>query len=345
MNPLLQRPEGSVAPRKRVVKPKQDKPVDDDPYADVPRPSGGPIDSGPGIFYHGTTVGNAAKILKEGLTPQVEDRAQLSTQGYVYLTTSSWGASQWAKAQARRRGGKPALIRVDLPANLAKKVEEDAWEIGVDLKTDRRFKGSIPATHCSSVPLQGESNGRSWNYASHKTPPLADNNYVEETNGYVNMPEKIKGNSSSVPLELMMPEEFGIEPKTGSAITVRPMKGKDLGKYERNDKRLMEETMYLRYSYLKNEPHMVALDGDKVVGDLELQENPNNPDEFWFMHITTRVGYQGQGIASQLIKAAVEYVSQSGRHVLRISSFSDEGEQKVQPVLQRLQKLHPEVKI
>lgn len=138
-----------------------------------------------------------------------------------------------------------------------------------------------------------------------------------------------------------MPEEFGL---TASG-TVRVMRGEELRPLIQQDDRLLEETMYLRHSYLRNEPHMVAFDGDKIVGDCELQENPNNLDQFWLMHITTRVGYKGKGYASQLLKAAVEYVAKSGRHELKISSFSDEGEQRVKPALERLQAQHPEVKI
>jgi 2'-5' RNA ligase len=122
--------------------------------------------SAPDAFFHGTTEEIAAKILKGGLTPNVEDRANLSAKGYVYLSRSASGAAQWGKAQARKRGGKPALIRIVLPPELLKKVEQDDWEIGVDLKNDCRFKGTIPAAYCSLYPMQGEQDGHMWNYAS-----------------------------------------------------------------------------------------------------------------------------------------------------------------------------------
>lgn len=181
--------------------------------------------------------------------------------------------------------------------------------------------------------------------ATHKTPALSDNTYMEGTNGWAGIPEKRKGQRTFVPLELMMPEEFGIEAKTASTITVQVMKGQDLRPLIQKDEDLLEETMYLRHSYLRNEPHMVAFDGGKVVGDCELQENPMNDDQFWFMHITTRRGYEGRGIARQLLQAAVDYVSKSGRHELKISAFSSDGEAKVKPVLERLAQQYPDVKV
>jgi hypothetical protein len=51
--------------------------------------------------------------------------------------------------------------------------------------------------------------------ASHKQTPNRDENFVEETNGYVTQPERVKGTQSFVPLEFMMPEEFG-EVKTSA---------------------------------------------------------------------------------------------------------------------------------
>ncbi len=53
--------------------------------------------------------------------------------------------------------------------------------------------------------------------ALHKQTPNRDETFVEETNGYVNQPERVKGTQSFIPLELMMPEEFGIESKKAAS--------------------------------------------------------------------------------------------------------------------------------
>jgi len=162
-----------AAPRKRVVKPKEEE---------KPAFTWG---SAPDAFFHGTTEDIAAKILKSGLNPHVEDRANLSAKGYVYLSRSAHGAAQWGKAQAQKRGGKAALIRVVLPPELLKKVEVDDWEIGVDTKNDCRFKGSIPASCCSIYPMQGSEGGYGWNYASVKTAK----DYGDKWLRWVDLPE------------------------------------------------------------------------------------------------------------------------------------------------------------
>jgi hypothetical protein len=184
--------------------------------------------------------------------------------------------------------------------------------------------------------------------ATHKTPPLADNTYPEGSNGWAIINERQQGSNSPVPLEFMMPEEFGIEPKTGSTVTVRQMTGTEVYQEIQKDRRLLEETMYLRHSNLRTDAraiHFVAFEGDKVVGDLELQENPYDDNVYWFAHVTTRVGYKKQGISNQMIRACLDFCNKSNRRILKISTFSDEGEQRVKPTLERLRAEYPNVQI
>jgi GNAT superfamily N-acetyltransferase/2'-5' RNA ligase len=482
MNPLLQKPGLSVAPKGVVAK-----------YF-------------PPEIFHGTPVENVEKIKRDGL---------YVPNGGIYFAEDLDYAAHWGSRYAEV--DEIAIVVVD-PSKLEEGIvlleDNVTWVYpGKKIPKELIKRINIYQTEMGS-PIR-----ESRKTATHKQTPGRDETFVEETNGYVNQPEKQKGTQSFIPLELMMPEEFGIESKAASGVpsfdqvlnyggfwdtipsgefhqylrenninqnlpeeqlevaaeqflelsyapveehlkelartnrlpvyraisasinqinpdnfgkfwsweenaaqpynamggaalvfkgTVVPgqvdwlataycnlaapeeaeirliegttvsiigwkenggawqnppdklktvtaaktaasppvfMKGEQIRKFQQEDNRLMEETMYLRHSDLRQEPHFDILDDGKIVADCELYPNPNNPDQFWLMHITTRKGYEGRGYARQLLEAAVKFVQDSGRHELKISTFSSEGETKIRPVLERLREKYPDVRI
>lgn len=90
---------------------------------------------------------------------------------------------------------------------------------------------------------------------------------------------------------------------------------------------------YLVRSEADHENHIVAWDGDKIVGMAGVQTNPHWPEQLWIKFISVDPVYQGQGIARNLLERIYRYARDHGQR-LKPGSFTEEGE--------RLQHIHDE---
>lgn len=91
---------------------------------------------------------------------------------------------------------------------------------------------------------------------------------------------------------------------------------------------------YLTASEIKRETHIVAFDGDKIVGIGGVEVSPYHPEQLWIKHISVDPAYQGRGIARELLTRIYRYAQETGTK-LQPGSFTDEG--------QRLAHIHAEL--
>ncbi|MEL7484676.1 MAG: hypothetical protein AAFN41_10005 [Planctomycetota bacterium] len=98
----------------------------EDANVDVGNPPVPRTDDGPTIvFYRGTSYYDAAEIVaQQGFGPEQiarQDRLQelypsaLGEKGF-FLTTQLWNAAHWAGQAGQGRGGGPAVLRAEVPA-------------------------------------------------------------------------------------------------------------------------------------------------------------------------------------------------------------------------------------
>ena len=90
---------------------------------------------------------------------------------------------------------------------------------------------------------------------------------------------------------------------------------------------------YFKCSEFEKETHIVAYDGDRLVGNVALQISPYAPRTMWMMQIAVLPDMQGKGIARQLIDKCMSFVGNMG-FCIEISSFSDEGDLKIRRIFE-----------
>ncbi len=112
-----------------------------------------------------------------------------------------------------------------------------------------------------------------------------------------------------------------------------------------NDRAAFDEVKYLAVSKRETETHISCWDGKTLVGDVELQDAPREPDTIWMMHVTVRPKYQNMGIAKQLLDRAFQHINAGSRHIVSVSSFSDQGRQHIKSYIQNLETNYPNLKI
>lgn len=101
--------------------------------------------------------------------------------------------------------------------------------------------------------------------------------------------------------------------------------------------------IYLSESYndQSKEINFAAFVDNQIVGIVGLQKNPYDKTNYWFMFVTVLKQFKGKGIGSRLIRAAIEYAI-ADNCTINISSYSDEGLQRVRPVVIALDKKYPD---
>ena len=96
------------------------------------------------------------------------------------------------------------------------------------------------------------------------------------------------------------------------------------------------EFRFVKGSNLKDEKHLTAWAGTRLVADAELTQSPYDPDEAWFMHAAVAPGYQGRGFGAVLCKWAFRTARAMGKKTLTISSFTEEGQERLNDLLRKL---------
>lgn len=110
---------------------------------------------------------------------------------------------------------------------------------------------------------------------------------------------------------------------------------------------LFDRIRYLNSSEMFKEYHFVCHTADDiVVGDLGLQQSPfeGEADLMWMKHVSVDKHHRQQGIATELMEAAIGYCREHGK-TLQMSSYSDEGKLYLRPLVRRLRQDWPDVEI
>lgn len=115
------------------------------------------------------------------------------------------------------------------------------------------------------------------------------------------------------------------------------MTGEQLREVLMSDKSLEKEIKYLPISQLKNETHLTLWKNNKLIADLELQQNPYEENQLWLMHVAVRKGYEGNGYGKRLIISAINKAMNLNKE-LKLSSYSDEGKIKLKSLIDNLSK-------
>ncbi len=113
----------------------------------------------------------------------------------------------------------------------------------------------------------------------------------------------------------------------------------------KDDPVAFDEIKYVRASARRDEIHISSWDGKKMAGDLEIKDDPRNPDTVWLMHVSVRPDYQNMGIAKQLLDHAFQHINAGDRHTVTVSSFSREGQQYIKHYIEGLEANYPNLKI
>lgn len=100
------------------------------------------------------------------------------------------------------------------------------------------------------------------------------------------------------------------------------------------DETVFERLKYLYPSEMYRENYFVCFDGDKVVGNLAIELNPYDENEYWMKHVSVDPMHQNKGISKELIRLMFEFLKQSGKKV-SISIYSEEGLLYVKHVIEK----------
>lgn len=108
------------------------------------------------------------------------------------------------------------------------------------------------------------------------------------------------------------------------------------------DKQLFKKFTFLNPREMESEEHFIIVDDGKVLADAAVQESPYNAKELWIKHVQVAVPYQKQGFGRLLMEAIYRYASKY-EYKLVHSSFTDDGEKYLKPIVAQLDQKYPEV--
>lgn len=91
---------------------------------------------------------------------------------------------------------------------------------------------------------------------------------------------------------------------------------------------------YFNCSEFEKETHIVAYEGNRLVGNIALQISPYSPRTMWMKQVAVLPDVQGKGVATMLIEKCMEFVGNM-KFKLEVSSFSEEGNEKIRKVFER----------
>lgn len=92
------------------------------------------------------------------------------------------------------------------------------------------------------------------------------------------------------------------------------------------------------------ELHFVIKDGNKIVADAGVQENPYNDKQLWSKHFTVDPNYRNIGLATKLVDAVFDYASTHNYDLVR-SIASLMGEKYLANVIDQAKEKYPELKV
>jgi ribosomal protein S18 acetylase RimI-like enzyme len=128
------------------------------------------------------------------------------------------------------------------------------------------------------------------------------------------------------------------------------MTGREFSKFvfvdnEDENEGIFSRLKYLHSSEIWDESHFIALDNNKVVGNLAIQLSPYNKAELWLKHVTVDQEYQNQGIATNLAEMLFKYLELRPELYLLRSSPSEMGTKYFSGIMHRLIIAYPHIKV
>lgn len=98
-------------------------------------------------LYHGTSSIHVNSIRKNGIQPDKggAEGDPVSKTGHVYLSHEKESAKMWARFRAANVGGKPVVLKVNVPSEHYGKLKGDTFRGKPTGGGDVRFKGSVPS--------------------------------------------------------------------------------------------------------------------------------------------------------------------------------------------------------
>lgn len=111
------------------------------------------------------------------------------------------------------------------------------------------------------------------------------------------------------------------------------------------NRRIFEAIKYLDVREMIRETHIVCFtDRNLLVGDLALQQSPDDPRVLWLKHVSVDVRFRNMGIAGRLLDECVDHIRSVGQR-LDLSTYSEMGELYLAPLIERARISHPDVEI
>jgi GNAT superfamily N-acetyltransferase len=133
-----------------------------------------------------------------------------------------------------------------------------------------------------------------------------------------------------------------------SNLKMKIMQGSDLlqflSNHEDENKNWYDRLHYVIPSEMRDETHIVHMDGNLVVSSLGLQINPYDTDILWVKHVTVDEDYRNRGLAKELYQAAIDYAREHSQSLQR-SSPSKMGKKYLSKTVNDLKQKNPDVKI
>ncbi len=88
----------------------------------------------------------------------------------------------------------------------------------------------------------------------------------------------------------------------------------------------------------------VVSDAGKILAAGSVRPNPENEAELWLTHISVDPDYKGQGYGKNILRRIFAYAHDAG-YLLAPSSFEKEGLERLAPIMPRLHREFPDLKI
>lgn len=96
---------------------------------------------------------------------------------------------------------------------------------------------------------------------------------------------------------------------------------------------------YLVSNEARQEKHIIAKVGDKIVGMAGIQHNPYNGNDLWIKFISVDPEYQGNGIARELLRKIYLYALENNVRFAP-GSFTEEGD-RLRHIHDEFDKIYP----
>ena len=107
---------------------------------------------------------------------------------------------------------------------------------------------------------------------------------------------------------------------------------------------VFERIKYLIPNEMPHEQHIVARDGDKIIGICGTQPSPYDNTVLWVKFVSVDPEHQNQGVATLLLKDLFQRFDGSNL-TLEMSTYTKQGEERIKHIVARLKNKHPNLSV